>query len=316
MHTPVDAREIQLLERYSSIEYFGELRDTWENLVRHVESSLERFMLNLPARYRSSPLPEQPDVVWGERVLPNFRDTLEGLNTGFVLLSHHDVRGLHYAWGPRNDFHGQKNYSSDWMTKEEEVSYGELLIHAATMASNICATEGAYWKPMSLIKQMDPKELADLPVHQFSHKINQAVSVKTGEKPVRSGVYVPDIEHSCAEFLSSYYEAPSASVLRGIQDLLHPTTGEKYGEQPQFEAQSCIWYIVESSSDDVTESELPADPTLQCHRVAAGEPCPEAGYYFTPAQADSRAFFARGVVMPDIKSEYGAAIWQWDGEQR
>jgi len=42
---------------------------------------------------------------------------------------------------------------------------------------------------------------------------------------------------------------------------------------------------------------------------------PEAGYWMTPAQLDSRRMFKQGEVMPDLDSNYGATIWQWDEQE-
>jgi hypothetical protein len=50
-------------------------------------------------------------------------------------------------------------------------------------------------------------------------------------------------------------------------------------------------------------------------RVEAGQLCPRAGYWFTPASPNSRRGFQQGEVMPDTKSSYGATIWQWDESQ-
>ena len=75
MPTPLTPQEVYLLERYSSLEYFVVLRDEWTVLVRHVERCLEAFTERLPVDYRDRQLPDQPDIVWGERVLPNFRST-------------------------------------------------------------------------------------------------------------------------------------------------------------------------------------------------------------------------------------------------
>jgi len=50
-------------------------------------------------------------------------------------------------------------------------------------------------------------------------------------------------------------------------------------------------------------------------RCEAGQACPRAGYWFTPAQAGSRCFFRAGEVMPEVKSDYGVTIWQWDADQ-
>jgi len=45
--------------------------------------------------------------------------------------------------------------------------------------------------------------------------------------------------------------------------------------------------------------------------VRAGEPCPETGFWFTPAKQDSRRHFTIGEVMPDVGGDYGMTIWQW-----
>jgi hypothetical protein len=46
-------------------------------------------------------------------------------------------------------------------------------------------------------------------------------------------------------------------------------------------------------------------------RIPGGQPCPKAGWWFTPAKADSGRYFKEGELMPDFKSDYGLTIWQW-----
>lgn len=50
-------------------------------------------------------------------------------------------------------------------------------------------------------------------------------------------------------------------------------------------------------------------------RVASGEPCPQSGYWFTPAASNSRRYFKEGTVMPKFESDYGDTIWQWSDDQ-
>jgi hypothetical protein len=48
-------------------------------------------------------------------------------------------------------------------------------------------------------------------------------------------------------------------------------------------------------------------------RCEAGNPCPQGGYWFTPAKAGSRRRFSTGETMPEIKdSPWGSTIWYWD----
>ena len=53
----------------------------------------------------------------------------------------------------------------------------------------------------------------------------------------------------------------------------------------------------------------------QVARIDAGQPCSKTGYWFTPAQANSRRHFQQGEIMPDISgSSWGDTIWYWSGE--
>jgi hypothetical protein len=310
MSTQLNPQEIYLLERYTSLEYFGVLRDTWGEMVSHVDACLTAFMEKLPADYRRRPLPEQPDMVWGERVLPNFRDTFQGLCTGFVLLSHGDVAGLEFAYGPSSDFKGQMDFWAGWMAKPDLNVYSTLLNKSTTMAGNICAAEGAYWKPTDLSNYSEDRGPLDAPPTWPTYRINKEISVRTGERTRQSGIYIPDVDNSCAEFLSiRYQQAPCASVLIRFDDLLHPITGAKYGETPIFEKRDCVWYLVERTADIGSAN---SGITTHVYRIPAGEACPETGFYVTPANAASRRLFQKGEVMPALETEYGATIWQWD----
>jgi hypothetical protein len=59
----------------------------------------------------------------------------------------------------------------------------------------------------------------------------------------------------------------------------------------------------------------PAAPPESRMRCDANQPCPKAGFWFTPAQAGSRRFFSIGEAMPEVGGDYGATIWQWDQNQ-
>ena len=47
-------------------------------------------------------------------------------------------------------------------------------------------------------------------------------------------------------------------------------------------------------------------------RIEAGKRCPQTGYWFSPAQQNSRRYFTQGEIMPEFKdSPWGATIWYW-----
>lgn len=49
--------------------------------------------------------------------------------------------------------------------------------------------------------------------------------------------------------------------------------------------------------------------------VPANQRCPEAGWWYTPAQANSRRYFKQGETMPSVGGDYGQTFWQWSPDQ-
>ena len=318
MATPINPQEIYLLERYTSLEYLGELRDAWEAMIKHVEHCLDGFMRNLPPDYRRRPLHEQPDAVWGQRVLPNFRDTFKSLCDGYIQLSHGDVVGLGCAHGPSNDFKGQMDFWAGWMSEADEEMYRQLMGIATQKASNINFTEGANWDHGNLSTRYQERSRGPLnpPANWPTYRLVQTVKVASGAPLPKSGIYLPDIDESCAEFLSmDYDEAPKASVFIGMKDRIHPVTHLKYDELAIHEKRPCVWTLIERVSDAGGAATHPTLLAHKSHRVPAGQPCPETGYYFTPAHADSHRKFNQGEIMPEFNAKYGATIWQRDSQQ-
>lgn len=314
MSTGLNAQEVYLLERYISVKYFVELKDTWSAMIEHVEICLDRFTKHAPPDSRSRPLPEKPDIVWGNKTLPNFRDTLEGLQTGLMLLSHGDFRGLGYAHGPLNDAKGQRECWSGWMGKSDENAYAALLNKANEIAFNIAHTEGAHWRPLSLAKRPEVRGPLNFPTEWPTYKIDHSVSVFSGDALDRSGIYLPYIESSCAAFLCTNHKVvPKAKVIVGYEDRLHPDTGEKYAEEAVVESRPCRWYLVERVADQGGGFTGRQDTLSGASRITAGEICGEAGIYFTPPRLDSRRMFNKGEIMPDFESAYGTTIWQREG---
>lgn len=86
------------------------------------------------------------------------------------------------------------------------------------------------------------------------------------------------------------------------------------------------WYYVElvnGEFEDIAEEdakEAKAEHDVyqtqgQRRRTEGGNPCPEAGYYFTPAKEGSRRHFKYGEIMPKIGNAMWQTIWQWDDQQ-
>jgi hypothetical protein len=149
MLTPLIPQEVFVLERFCTLERFEKLRNAWAEMLRYAEIKLDEFMRQLPPDYRSRPLHAQPDVVWGTRILPNFRDTMAGLNTGFIEMTKNDWWGLRGAGSVRNAYIAfQRDYSADWMNEVNqgaESEFWDLLGKASEIAHPIVSTVNRGW---------------------------------------------------------------------------------------------------------------------------------------------------------------------------
>jgi hypothetical protein len=311
MAAPLIAQEVYLLERYASLDYFGDMRDAFAACVKAAEDGLAAFMAKLPPDYRKRPLWDQPDRAWGERVIPNMQWALRGLNDGYIALSRGDADALGMAGNVMTTFASiGRDFSWEWLPQPFYDSYDRAETGARQKARNINATQQGNWQAQELSSdyQEQSRGALDSPASWPTYRLNPKVQVKTGDKVPRSGVYLPSAEHGCAQFLIQGYKAWHVSVPNRF------TTPDDHGDTELTTA----WTLVERVSDTGGGDPSDADPgragiRLRCE---AGQPCPREGWWFTPASVNSRRHFKAGELMPDLKSDWGATIWQWDEQQQ
>lgn len=309
MSSPLYPQEIYLLERYSSLEYFGQMRDEFAACVKAAEDALAEFMRKLPRNYRKRPLFEQPDIIWGERVIPNMRWALLGLNDGYVQLSHGEADGLGMAGNVSTTFSSiMRDYSSEWMPRPFESRYEEMLRASWTKASNIFHTQQGNWSLNTLIHYDETNRgPLDPPASWPRYRLSPSVRVSTGDVVPSTGVYLPDVSLAAAQFLIQGYRAWAARVALSVAH----SSGDRT------EQRSTTWTLVERIADGGGGLPGAADPVAAGIRLRcmAGEPCPRAGYWFTPARSGGQRHFREGDVMPSVDGAYGTTIWQWDDNQ-
>ena len=89
---------------------------------------------------------------------------------------------------------------------------------------------------------------------------------------------------------------------------------------PRFDYESSLRWVQRFDED----SDWPdAEKRRQGHsgkfsrpNVPVGQPCPEAGWWYTPVAKDSRRYFNQSDTMPSIEgSTYGDTYWLWDANQ-
>jgi hypothetical protein len=311
MATPLIPQEIYLLERFCSLERYGDMRDAWQAMLKHAEHMLDRFMHNLPPDYRKRAQPDQPDIVWGELVLPNFRETMQLLNDGYIKLSHNDYEALGRSHGVAGGVRGQtSDYSSTWMDEVEpgaEAKYYELLFKADTLAWPIERTSSGIWSPGALTTRYAEviNEPLNAPPRWPTYRLNRQVTVRSGDWVPKTGIYLPDVDNG---FPTLLIESDDPWVGEANDAMITLPNGRS-GYAP------ATWTLVERVANDSDVSTAPSLVAPTHLRAEGGQICPQTGYWFTPAQMNSRRHFKEGEVMPVLGSDYGSVIWQWDPTQ-
>ncbi|GAA5177791.1 hypothetical protein GCM10025771_15610 [Niveibacterium umoris] len=308
MATHLIPQEIYLLERYSSPEYFKQMRDAFAMAVQAAEDALDYVMHHLPPGYRKRQRWEQPDITWGTVVLPNFRDTLTILDKAYPQLLAGDPSVLGVAGNVNTAFTGQsRDYPAGWMPEPFLSRWYDGELEASTLASNISFTDHVGWNPGSLSSRYSKDSRGPLapPPSWPVYRLNPKVRVATGGTAPVDGIYLPDADDSVPAFYWKGSEVVTASI--GYD----PKTMQNIGEA------DTVWTLVERVADFGGGTPGASDEISQgvVMRCVAGKPCPHAGWWSTPAKANSRRQFAAGEVMPDLGGDYGATIWQWDLNQ-
>ncbi|MBS1139613.1 MAG: hypothetical protein H6R13_1066 [Proteobacteria bacterium] len=310
--TPLIPQEVYLLERYGSLEYFGQMRDAFEACVKAAEDALTEFMKHLPPDYRDQPLWKQPDAVWGETVIPNLQWALRGLNDGLIVLSHGKADALGMAGNINTSFAAiGRDYTSEWMPEPYQSAYRSHKSLAWDMASNISHTQQSNWEmgELTFLYHVGARGPLNAPHSWPVYRLNQAVRVKTGDKVPQNGVYLPDAPGSCAEFLIEGYEAWEANVMD------HPENPEDRSSTSQATVWTLIKRVADSGGGTGSVPQGSTGGETRRPNVPAGTSCPESGWWFTPAQSGSRHYFKAGENMPSVGGDYGLTFWQWSPDQ-
>jgi hypothetical protein len=303
MTAPLIPQEIYLLERYSSLEYFGHMRDHFAAMVKAAQDALDEFMKCVPPDYRNWHASQQPDQAWGERVIPNMQWALDGLNKGYIRISHDDLDALGLAGNIQTTFNAiNRDYPYDWMPQPHQDAFDSGWSGCGQPKSNINITALGQWRPGHLSNAYEEKDFGplDAPPNWPQYNVNPQVRVKTGDEVPCSGIFLPDVGNSCAQLLIKGHKAWGATVMRHPED----------SQSQAFDRVATIWTLVErvAGSGGGQGAASCADAPKTRLRCEVGRPCPADGEWFTPSVQGSR-HFKQGEIMPDMKADYGQTIW-------
>ncbi len=318
--TPLIAHDIYVMEQFLEPERIKMIRDIWKEMLEYLESLLDRFMNNLPPDYRNRHLPEQPDIVWGERVIPNFRSTMEWLNECYIQRLNNDF-SCYISFSLRSSINGQREFSADWMDEVEPkaaAKYEYLLFKAYGLSEAIEHTV-QQWAPGSLTHyfaqigshdssfEYDP--VTPPPLSYPIYRLNESVKVKTGEKVPQTGFYLPDLPDSFPCLLIEFDD----EILGMADETRIPENDPEYPGSRILAP--CTWTLIERVADSGGGSGLKKEQFKRVTTVQGGQSATRSGYWLTVAQQESRQYFKQGEILPEIKNQdWGEVYWQFDGE--
>lgn len=271
-----------------------------------------------------------PVPYWGERMEELLRTYA---NARALPVQGEYAEMIGWGGGLMNIPRGLQEGNMNWMGADVDVLMNRLdLAYGCCSAFNRALTMSQYFKDTKIVSgavdwrcytadhgyggtdilfredSVYPVRPAEIP----EYAPDKSVSCKTGDIVPWTGVWVP---------ADGMGKAALAFTRKHIQ-IMQPaypviSEDEETGYQ-EFEVVECVWHPVKPAGRMVP---LPppregAEPDetgpLRC---PAGQPCPQAGWWFTAAKVDSRRQFGAGEVMPELGGDYGATIWQRDLNQ-
>ena len=317
-------KEIYANEQFLTYEYYYETVKLWEDLIHYAEGLLDRYSSNLVANHRSQHLSHQADYVWGTIVLPNFKGTLDHLQSGLEDLKAGFLPILRRMSSINNDVIAQgRDYPCDWM---DTVEKGAVLRYKAKeriisiRATNIYVVNNYHniqWDYKDLLSE----ELLigiDFPNPLPVYRLNSAVMVKTGEPILKTGIYRSIEPYSASRFLmhekkmgaehdEDWRLAPEVSAFKDNPNNYTDETYEYPRDIPT------TWILVERVAEG---NDVDLTPTQEKLSQKGGEPCPKTGYWTTPAQPGTRRYFTQGDVLPTLPhTDWGTVYWYFSGEE-
>jgi hypothetical protein len=280
---------------------------------------------------------------WVSRYLTHAKNIRRGI--GFILDGDDYMPMMGFLNSPASDYRGIVEQPLGWMNEEQTAQWEQSFrcmsgaCGDGTAALRNNEWTGLYWRNREhhrheyQLVDRDDGHKGDLargielavrsgdvtpPAVYPHHPINTSLSVNPGDPCPRSGVWVPSQWLQGAKDFSLAFCVKGRPMQPAFQLFweyapIDPEFFSKADEsawKTETRALDTTWHFVDrpAASDSPTAPRRP--------NVPAGNHCPETGWWFTPAQANSRRYFQAGAIMPAIEnSAYGSTYWQWSPDQ-
>ena len=202
-------QECYLLEKFISAEHYAETRDAIIAYIDAHEAALARFKKDMPLNIRSLPLPQQADIVWENRVMPNLRPMKDRYMQAYILRTHNDIKAFNIGHAMSNIRKGIVEFWDGWMTEGEIEKISKLESVASELDMRLSTTLDATWSEGSLTYNgYGIYNCDDLPSRIPRYELDPSIRIELGDNPVQTGIYLPDIDFSPARFIPADFGEP------------------------------------------------------------------------------------------------------------
>ncbi|MFT4247071.1 MAG: hypothetical protein QM581_03405 [Pseudomonas sp.] len=138
---------------------------------------------------------------------------------------------------------------------------------------------------------------------------DNSITVVTGELVPWTGVWVP-AEGAGSAALAF---ARQGQIMQPAYEVVSEDEESGYVETRPVDV---AWHPFRPTGNVIPLNDRSVGTVIKPERVYYGEHCPLAGWWYTPAKADSRRYFKQGEVFPKIEgSDYGDTFWLWSQDQ-
>ncbi|WP_435955004.1 type VI secretion protein ImpA [Dryocola sp. BD626] len=208
-------QECYLLEKFISAEHYAETRDAIIAYIDAHEAALARFKKDMPLNIRSRPLPQQADIVWENRVMPNLRPMKDRYMQAYILRTHEDIKAFNIGHAMSNIRKGIVEFWNGWMTDEEIEKISALESAASELDMRLSTTLDATWNEGELTYCGVPGiyTLEDIPSQIPRYVLDPSIRIENGDNPVQTGFYLPDIYFAPARFIPADFGEPPETWL-------------------------------------------------------------------------------------------------------
>ncbi|WP_005032244.1 Imm72 family immunity protein [Holophaga foetida] len=329
MISEYDLRKIfWLLKRYTSLglwQKIGEVHKTFFDLVEHE-------IQNHPQNDPDSMLVNLYRYALNDQI--RFERGLKRLSQGDRSVLRQNPEGDLYHSGAASNYVIQLDTfdctPDGWPRLEEPGKAADRAFHGVIYEPGE-DQPAAYYSTWLLLPQNLPKHAFPNPLPLVPALPARPILVKTGQQVPVDGIYEPEGEGTCMNYLLGGTIAPK--VLREYGELTREYLGAgEYAMLPDTETIPTTWHLIweDHRYEDGTVPEEEKDyflpmpgtplespqPPDGIRRALPGEACTRPGYWSTLAKSGSRRCFKQGEVFPDFPdSKIARTIWNYDPDQ-